>query len=34
MIIHSYWELFAFRSGRRCVDTHRDTVSVLVTGLD
>jgi hypothetical protein len=34
MIIHSYWELFAFRGSRRSVDTNRNTVGVFVTGLD
>jgi hypothetical protein len=34
MIIHSYWEFFVFRSGRRFVNTDRDTVGVFITRLD
>jgi hypothetical protein len=34
MIIHSYWEFCAFRSGRRCINAYKDTVSVFITGLD
>jgi hypothetical protein len=34
MIVHSYWEFFAFRRGRRCINSDRDTVGVFIMGLD